>query len=146
MITLRPADEKDMERIEELAYSAPGVDHSPLGSLLDRPRLLESVQTMIGKRLVIAAEVDGVMAGGAVGLLCPSDFTKDTLFHVGLIYLAPEYREYSRAFLKQIEWLVKDKATRITLSVPYGWEHEKRQRFYQMLGYRPLETYMVKAL
>lgn len=111
------------------------------------PRFVKnSLRDLLYIQGVLVGDLNGHVIGGVAGIALPCMWNDDVLFSVMFFYIRNRYRHLTRCFINELEHsLLPTKATKLVFGVPnFGADYEPRKRFMRMLGYRELETHMVK--
>lgn len=124
------------------------VDSYADGENINADLVKNNLRNMVYQNSVLLARHNGFGVGGVGGIILPSIFSNDFFFCVMFFYIRPEFRFLTRRILQQIEQGLKStKVTKIIIGV-WGENktYEKQLRFMRIMGYRLLETHMVKKL
>lgn len=145
-LELRCAGPVDVPAIEELYRSYTGEQIKDV-AVYDPNVVLESVVRMVNDHAVIVAELDGKIIGAVSGYIIPGHFSRDFFFVAMFLYLKPEARQHTAAFLICLQAiLITTPATKLVLSVPLGPDSEAFGRFYRMQGFRRIEEHFAKDI
>lgn len=137
---VRMALSSDFETIQEL-YSDYTGEHMDI-AVYDKPTVDESIRRMIKDGALILAVMEEKVIGFAAGYFQKCHFSKDVMFSLMYLYVKKSERQYSGHFLAVLkELLKKTDATKFVVSRPAFSGNEKLDRFYQIHGFKPLETH-----
>ena len=96
---------------------------------------------------VLLFKFDKEVIGGIAGFVTPSMFTDDTLFNVLFFYVKKDFRHLTKEIIKEFELvLLPTSVNKIIFGVLGNESYEKQKRFMRMMGYKELETHMVKGV
>lgn len=138
-IVLRIAEPNDLPDIFSF------VDLYDDGLDIDRKKAKNSLRDLLYIQGVILGHYNGKAIGGVAGICFNGFFTDDIIFFIQFLFIHPEHRSLTKRFIEEVELsMLATKATKIVFGIPNGNNYEEKQRFLRILGYKELETHMVK--
>lgn len=136
-VIIRLADPSDLPDIFLLvdAYDGP-VAH-------DKKITKNNLREIVYSKGVFLGVYNDKVIGGVAGFIYPSLFNEEFNYNAMFLFILPEYRRFTKAFITEIELaLLGTRATKLTFGFPSN--EPKMNRFIRMLGYKELETHYQK--
>jgi GNAT superfamily N-acetyltransferase len=115
------------------------------GQTLSLPALLESIERMKSHAFLLIKnnKCVGLLAGLTV---CPP-YGSEKIYHEVIWFVSKAYRRYGIWMFNQARRVLKAEGySHIVMTVMYNSKTEKIKKFYDRLGFRPIETHFLKEL
>ena len=142
---VRFAELKDIVNINEFYKDYQGESIKRFGAVFSRLQTASTIQRLTEQGSVIIGEFEGKIIAGIAGLFSPCGMTQDIMFCSLLFYVQPDKRNHTKQFIKEVEILLKDKATMFVIGIPAD-DGNKMERFFSMIGFDRLETNLYKRI
>lgn len=114
--------------------------------LLSPEAVIETIKAADPKTLFLLI-IDGVCQGLLYGMISKSLTSGKMIFQEIMWYVNAPFRQYGVSLLKEVEKHLKSEGVSIIImAVLENSKTEKLKRFYERLGYRPMETHYVRAI
>lgn len=106
------------------------------------------VQHIIGVQSAIVVELDeaGTVIGTMAGHFLNPFSEKRRVFFVMFFFISKDFRKNIRKFIQVCTNLLRGRADSIVIASPFSEYSEKRDRFYRLMGFKPVETHFMKAI
>lgn len=146
-IELRLAKLEDIPDIEALYEDFTGESMERVVTL-NKCVVSQSIARMIRDGALILACVKDHPIGFVAGYLQNCHFSNDVMFTLMYFFVNEKHRQHSAVIMKLVEELVRKntKATKFVVSSPAFDDSEKLDRFYEISGYKKLETHFYKDI
>jgi hypothetical protein len=128
---------EELFRIDEL---------KELGIEFDRDVAERFIEHLVNLKSVFVMDDKGIV-GTMAGMYITSFFSKDIIFQSCLFYIKPEYRKFATRFIKRIEDLLRPtQVTKLIISNLDISRYKNLGRYYEMLGFKRLESHYLKGV
>lgn len=109
-------------------------------------RIGKQIANLIDNNSAIVVEYNGELIGGMAGYISKTITGEESVYMVMFFYVVRRFRRKIRRILKAIMAFLKGKVQQIIIASPYTEDSAKRDRFYKIMGFKPLETHFVRSL
>ena len=114
---------------------------------IHRDTLKKNLRDLVYLDGVVFVEYLDKIIGGIAGYCLPCFFTDEKMFCTCFLYIKPEFRRFTKAILKEFEMSVlPTPIKKITYGIPFNDRSEQLVRFFNINGYKTLETHVMKRL
>ena len=138
---VRFATLKDLDAINALYKDYQGEELSKFDVEINKEIIASTIKTAIENKSGIIGIFNNEVIAGMAGYFQPCGFSKDIMFQSMLFFVHPQHRAHTMQFIKEVQLLLKEtQATMFLIGCPVD-DQEKMDRFFKIMGFKPLEIH-----
>jgi len=143
---VRHPEPKDYEGIKALIECFYKDSLNAYGMTFDSRSLMQYISNLQESSFVITdqeGQVHGCLGGQIIEQACTNEKTYQEI----VWFVNPLNRSCGMKLLRHLEkWCARNRIQRIVMASMHNSMHERLDHFYQLMGYRPMETHYIKGI